>query len=68
MVRNDQAINFDWGYDAPVAGLAADEFSVRWTRTVNFAAGYYRISVRADDGVRLWLDDGLLIDRWEDMD
>jgi hypothetical protein len=66
--RNDAEINFDWGVGPPVDWMPDDEFSVRWTRTVNFAAGYYRFSVRSDDGFRLWLDGGLLIDKWEDMD
>ena len=66
--RDDAEVNFDWGVAPPVNWMPDDDFSVRWTRTVNFTAGYYRISVRADDGFRLWLDDGLLIDKWEDMD
>ncbi|MBN1976717.1 MAG: hypothetical protein JW918_04885 [Anaerolineae bacterium] len=66
--REDAEVNFDWGVEPPVSWMPDDNFSVRWTRTVNFTAGYYRISVRADDGFRLWLDDGLLIDKWGDMD
>ena len=66
--RDDAEVNFDWGVEPPVSWMPDDNFSVRWTRTVNFTAGYYRISVRADDGFRLWLDDGLLIDKWGDMD
>ena len=67
MERDDAEINFDWGIGPPVAWMPDDNFSVRWTRTVNFAPGYYRFAVRADDGFRLWIDDGLLIDKWQDM-
>jgi hypothetical protein len=66
--REDAEVNFDWGVQPPVDWMPDDNFSVRWSRTVNFTAGYYRISVQADDGFRLWLDDGILIDKWEDMD
>jgi hypothetical protein len=66
--RNDTEINFDWGVGPPVDWMPDDEFSVRWTRTVSFAPGYYRLSVRSDDGFRLWLDGGILIDEWEDQD
>jgi hypothetical protein len=66
--RDDAEINFDWGVAPPVDWMPDDNFSVRWTRTVNFTAGYYRLSVQADDGFRLWLDGGILIDKWEDMD
>ncbi len=61
-------INFDWGVEPPVDWMPDDNFSVRWTRTVDFAPGYYRLAVMADDGFRLWLDQGILIDKWQDMD
>jgi hypothetical protein len=66
--RNDAEINFDWGVGAPVNWMPDDNFSIRWTRTVNFAPGYYRFAVQADDGARLWLDQAIIIDQWQDMD
>ncbi len=67
LVRDDGAINFNWGTGAPAAGINADRFSVRWTRTVNFNAGRYRFTVKSDDGVRLWVNNVLLVDRWYDQ-
>ncbi len=64
LIRNDVAINFDWGSGAPAPGLNADNFSARWTRTLNFPAGTYRFYTRVDDGVRLWIDNTLVIDQW----
>ncbi|HSR29133.1 MAG TPA: PA14 domain-containing protein, partial [Anaerolineae bacterium] len=66
LVRNDQRINFDWGYGSPMQGIRADNFSVRWTRQLDLEAKTYRFYVRADDGVRLWVDGQLLIDQWYD--
>lgn len=66
--RDDAEINFDWGVGPPVAWMPDDNFSVRWTRTVDFAPGYYRFVVQADDGVRLWIDQRILIDKWRDME
>lgn len=66
LVRNDAAINFDWGLSAPAAGVPADNFSARWSRVLYFPAGSYRFTVRADDGVMLWVDDVLLVDQWRD--
>jgi hypothetical protein len=66
--RDDAEINFDWGVGPPVEWMPDDQFSIRWTRTVNFAPGYYRFVVRADDGARLWIDQSILIDKWQDMD
>jgi hypothetical protein len=66
LVRNDWKIDFDWGAKAPASGLPADNFSVRWTRQLHFPVGTYRLSVEVDDGVRLWVDDQLVIDQWHD--
>jgi hypothetical protein len=65
--RADSSINFNWGAGAPDARLPADEFSVRWTRTVTFEAGSYRFNAEADDGIRLYLDGALILDQWRDQ-
>lgn len=67
LTRSDSSINFAWGYGSPAATIPADHFSVRWTRTLYAEAGTYRFTVTADDGVRLWVDGGPLIDRWFDQ-
>jgi hypothetical protein len=55
---------FDWGEGAPMAGLPVDNFSARFTRTFSFPEGTYRFTTRSDDGVRVWVDDALVIDQW----
>jgi hypothetical protein len=40
---------------------------VRWTRTAYFEPGSYRFTTATDDGVRLWVDNHLLIDNWRDQ-
>lgn len=67
VLRNDNDINFDWGGGSPAAGIPADRFSVRWTRTLHFNPGTYRFEVFSDDGVRLWINDRLVIDQWRDQ-
>ena len=64
--RVDAKIAFDWGQGSPDPKIPADRFSARWTRTLGFKAGRYRFQVRADDGVRFWIDDRLLIDQWRE--
>jgi hypothetical protein len=73
LVRNDGAgvgagvlIYYDWANGAPAPMLPVDRFSVRWTRTLEFSAGLHRFHVQVDDGVRLWLDNSLVIDEWRD--
>jgi uncharacterized protein YraI len=68
VVRNDGEINFNWGTGSPHPSLPVDNFSARWTRRVTFSPGLYRFSARADDGIRFYLDDQLLIDEWRDND
>jgi photosystem II stability/assembly factor-like uncharacterized protein len=67
LCRDDGSVNFDWGNGSPGSGVPSDNFSARWTRSMNFNAGTYRFTVRADDGVRLWLDGSLIIDQWKDQ-
>ncbi len=66
LVRQDALLDFNWGLGAPAAGLPNDSFSVRWTRVLFFKAGVYRFRVVVDDGVRLYLDNVLVIDAWTD--
>jgi hypothetical protein len=62
----DTNIDFDWGQGAPLPLLPADKFSARWSGKVVApqVSGTYRITVAADDGVRLWLDGTLVLDEW----
>jgi hypothetical protein len=64
VVRNDNAVSFNWGNQAPASGVLPDGFSARWTRTLSFPEGAYRFYVTADDGVRIWLDGQLLVNEW----
>jgi hypothetical protein len=65
-VRDDSALDFEWGLGSPGPGLAKDSFSVRWTKSVDFAAGSYVFYAVVDDGVRVWLDDWKVLDQWQD--
>ena len=68
LVRNDVQIQFDWGAGAPAAGLPADNFSVRWTRTIDFPSANYRFRALADDGIRVYVSGRRIIDAWYDSD
>ena len=67
LVRDDASVDFNWGLSAPVSGVSAENFSVRWTRTLDFSAGSYRFTTTTDDGVRLWVNNHLLIDKWQNQ-
>jgi len=67
LVLGDAQIDFDWGYRSPAREIPNDRFSVRWTRTAYFEPGTYRFTASTDDGVRLWVNQHLLIDNWADQ-
>jgi hypothetical protein len=62
--RSDAAIDFDWGEGSPGPGVPSNQFSARWTRTKDYAAGTYRLSVTGDDGIRVFVDGAQVIDGW----
>lgn len=64
VVRQDADINFNWGTGGPASPIAGDNFSVLWTRTHYFSGGTYRFLATVDDGVRVYVDDVLVIDSW----
>ncbi len=65
ITRIDKQINFDWRKKAPFSGLTAGRFSVRWTGQIQAPNSQtYTFWLRASDGVRLWVDGRLLINRW----
>lgn len=65
LVRQDNDINFNWRDGSPDPSVPADNFSVRWTNTIRLDGGRYRFIAETDDGVRLYINDQLVIDRWQ---
>ena len=63
--RVDTTVNFNWGTGAPASGMGGDTFSVRWTGKIEPRFSQtYTFQTRTDDGVRLWVNNQLIIDRW----
>ncbi|MGE5610650.1 MAG: PA14 domain-containing protein [Bacillota bacterium] len=61
--RVDPQINFDWGQDSPDPSLPKDNFSLRWTGRLKVPwTGRYELVAIANLGVRLWIDEQLVID------
>ncbi len=65
--RCENAIDNTWNGGSPDPSVPSDNFSARWVGDFGFAAGDTVFSVIADDGVRLWVDGALLIDKWIDQ-
>lgn len=68
VLTRTESVNFDWGTASPKAGVVnADGFSVRWVSSWTApSTGTYTFQTVSDDGVRLWVNGTLVIDRWND--
>ncbi|MDZ7263663.1 MAG: PA14 domain-containing protein, partial [candidate division KSB1 bacterium] len=63
--RVDSVVDFSWS-GAPPAHCPIQNYSVRWTgELLADESGDYEIGVLTDDGARLWLNDELIIDAWQ---
>ncbi|MET0636107.1 MAG: PA14 domain-containing protein [Chitinophagaceae bacterium] len=64
-LSHDNTINYNWAKNAPYAGFPSDDFSIRWKGRLKApVSGAYTFTARTDDGVRLWLNDSLVINQW----
>ncbi len=67
LVQLDETVNFNWGQHSPAAGISNDVFKVKWTGTIQpLTDNTYTLYVTASDGIRLWINNNLLIDSWTD--
>jgi len=66
LVRSDAAIAFNWQEGSPAPEVGADSFSVRWTKREWFETAVYAFYATMDDGMRVYVDDQLIIDEWSD--
>jgi alkaline phosphatase len=63
--RTDAQINFGWGSRSPDPSINADNFSVIWAGEIEVAfSESHTFYVRTDGGVKLWVNDELIIDDW----
>jgi PKD repeat protein len=64
----DPGVDFDWRGGSPDPAVGADDFTVRWTGKVWApTTGTYTFATVTDDGVRLWVNNQLLINQWVDQ-
>lgn len=64
--RSEGNLDYNWGTGFPASGVNNNQFSARWTRYIDVSPGTYQFIVTADDGIRLWVDNELLINQWND--
>jgi beta-glucosidase len=68
-VRTDKTIDFFWFDESPTPELSRENFSIRWTgEIVAPREGKYELRVTGDDGYRLYVDNQLVLNKWEKQD
>jgi len=66
--RIDDAINFNWDKDFPVGELKDGKFSVRWVGKIDTRyTEEYTFHTVANGGVRVWINNVLIIDNWQNQ-
>ncbi len=64
VLQRIEAVAFKWN-GSPGAGVNSNNFSVRWTGTVEAdSTGSFLFQTRSDDGIRLWINGILVVDHW----
>ncbi|WP_079527268.1 PA14 domain-containing protein [Halobacillus hunanensis] len=60
----NRKLSFDFDKGSPVDDIQNDNFSSLYTSSQRIEAGPYLLRLKADDGVRVYIDDKLVVDRW----
>ncbi|PAM91677.1 glycoside hydrolase family 3 [Flavobacterium sp. IR1] len=64
LTRIDNQLEFDWPW-SPGDGVTDDDFSIRWTGYIQSEKSFDGwLGLSSDDGIRMWIDDQLVIDNW----
>lgn len=63
-VGRTKDINFNWGLGSPASNVQKDLFSARFVQSREFVGGNYRVVAQVDDGVRVFVDDQLVMNEW----
>jgi Ca2+-binding RTX toxin-like protein len=68
LTRIDAKVDFNWGNGSPAPNVVPnDNFYVRWSGQVEaIGTGNYTFYTYSDDGVRLWVNDQLIVNNWTD--
>ncbi len=63
----DNELSYYWHNLSPAPGINSDNFSVRWTGYLSVpTSGLYEFNLQADDFAKMYLNNKLFIDNWND--
>lgn len=64
VTRYEETIDYNWGFYSPAPTINDNYFSARWTRAAYFSPGVYRFTAKSDDGIRVSIDNVIVIDNY----
>ncbi|MCP4250604.1 MAG: hypothetical protein GY778_26475 [bacterium] len=59
-----RTLDFDWALGGPTRQVPPDQFGTVATTTVSLPEGLWTLRAVSDDGIRVWIDDQLVIEDW----
>jgi hypothetical protein len=63
-VQQGGTVHYNWGTGSPASGVPVDHFSACYVTAKHIASDDYIVHAKADDGVRVYVDGKLTLDRW----
>ena len=61
---NTNQLAYRW-WNKPDTDIPADRFAVKATASIHLPSGDYSLQAESDDGIRVWLDDVMILERWD---
>jgi alpha-L-fucosidase len=67
--RIDPSVKFNWVRNSPGKPILEDDFTATWSGFIQPQfTEEYAIEAEADDGIRVWIDNQLLVNKWAQVD
>ena len=67
--RIDSTVNFNWVRNSPDPRIRVDNFTGEWTGFIMPEySEEYTFTAKADDGIKVWIDNTLIINQWDKQD
>lgn len=67
IARTEGQVNWDWSGGLPSPSLQLGNFSARWAGNFSLTGGNYVFTATTSDGMRLYVDGQVVLDRWRDQ-
>ena len=69
ITRTDKNIDFYWARNTPLKPIKEDHFKITWEGYIQSDfSEIYTLEAKADDGIRVYIDDKLVLDQWKNKD